>query len=277
LEDSSINTIAIATRHNAHARQVLAALKAGKNVFCEKPLCIREEELAEIIAVHESMPTPRLMIGFNRRFAPLVRRMKDFFSDTREPLSINYRVNAGYIPQTHWTQDLEQGGGRVIGEACHFVDLLTFLTGSAAVRVYAAPLSNDGRYNEDNLHLTLQFENGSVGTITYLANGDKSIPKERVEVFAAGSVAILDDFRTLELTREGKRDRLTSKLRQDKGHRGEWEALTDAIRTGVASPIPFREIVATTLATFRALDSARTGSAIDVCTDDFISAAVNGA
>jgi predicted dehydrogenase/threonine dehydrogenase-like Zn-dependent dehydrogenase len=276
-EDSSINTIAIATRHNAHARQVLAALNGGKNVFCEKPICIREEELAEIIGVHESMPTPRLMVGFNRRFAPLARRMKDFFADTREPLSINYRVNAGYIPQTHWTQDPEHGGGRIIGEACHFVDLLTFLTGSTAVRVYAAPLSNDGRYNEDNLHITLQFENGSVGTITYLANGDKSVPKERVEVFAAGSVAVLDDFRSLELTREGKRDRITSKLRQDKGHRGEWEAFTDAIRTGAASPIPFRDIVATTLATFRALDSARTGSAIDVCADDFISAAVNGA
>ncbi len=276
-EDSSINTITIATRHNAHARQVIAALNAGKDVFCEKPLCIREEELAEIIGVHESIPAPRLMVGFNRRFAPLAIKMKQFFSDIREPFSINYRVNAGYIPQTHWTQDPEQGGGRLIGEACHFVDLLTFLTGSTPVRVFAAPLANDGRYNEDNLHITLQFENGSVGTITYLANGDKSIPKERIEVFAAGSVAILDDFRSLELTREGKRDRITSRLRQDKGHRGEWEAFTDAIRTGAASPIPFREIVATTLTTFHALDSARTGSAVDVNTDDFISAAVNGA
>jgi predicted dehydrogenase/threonine dehydrogenase-like Zn-dependent dehydrogenase len=277
LEDSSINTIAIATRHNAHARQVIAALSAAKNVFCEKPLCIREEELAEIIGVHDSIPTPRLMIGFNRRFAPLARRMKDFFSDTREPLSINYRVNAGYIPQTHWTQDPGQGGGRVIGEACHFIDLLTFLTGSTPVRVYAAPLSNDGRYNEDNLHITLQFENGSIGTVSYLANGDKSVPKERVEIFAAGSVAILDDFRTLELTRDGKRERITSKLRQDKGHQGEWQAFVDAIRTGTQSPIAFREIVATTLTTFRVLDSARTGAAVDVSTDDFISASVNGA
>jgi predicted dehydrogenase len=276
-EDSSINTIVIATRHNAHERQVIAALRAGKNVFCEKPLCIREEELAEIIGVHESIPAPRLMVGFNRRFAPLAIKMKQFFSDIREPLSINYRVNAGYIPQTHWTQNPEQGGGRIIGEACHFVDLLTFLTRSTPVRVFAAPLANDGRYNEDNLHITLQFENGSVGTITYLANGDKSIPKERVEVFAAGSIAILDDFRTLELTRDAKRDRMTSKLRQDKGHRGEWEAFVDAIRTGTQSPIAFREIVATTLTTFRALDSARTGSAVDVNTDDFIGAAVNGA
>jgi predicted dehydrogenase len=212
-----------------------------------------------------------------RRFAPLAVKMKQFFSTVREPLSINYRVNAGFIPASHWTQDPDQGGGRVIGEVCHFVDFLNFITGSTPTRVHAATLADDGRYNEDNLHITLQFENGSVGTIAYLANGDKTIPKERVEVFGAGCVAILDDFRTLELTRDAKLERITSKLCQDKGHQAEWQAFAETIVSGKDSPLAFRDIVATTLTTFRILDSARSGAAVAINTDEFISAAVNGA
>jgi predicted dehydrogenase len=277
LDDSNINTVVIATRHNAHARQVISALQAGKHVFCEKPLCISETELADVVRCRYHNQSPRLMVGFNRRFSPLALRMKQFFANAGETLSLNYRVNAGYIPASHWTQDPDQGGGRLIGEVCHFVDFVSFVTASTPVSVFAAPLRDDGRYCEDNLHLVLPFENGSVASITYLSNGDKAIAKERVEVFAGGSVAVLDDFHSLELIRDGKRERISSKLRQDKGHRQEWEVFAHSIQQGTPSPIDFQSIVATTLATFKALDSVRTGRPIPINTDQFISSALGDA
>jgi len=263
IHDSQVNTIAILTRHNLHARQVLAGLRASKNVFCEKPLALTPGELDEIAQVLQgegepAINIPLLMVGFNRRFAPLAQRLQAFIAGRKEPLVAHYRVNAGYIPLTHWLHDQEQGGGRIIGEGCHFVDFLTFLVGQAPLSVSAQALADGGRYREDNAVLTFTFPDGSLGTVSYLANGDKAFPKERVEVFTGGRVAVLDDYRTLEMVRDGRREIVRSRLRQDKGHRAEWQVFSTAIRTGGSAPIPYEHLFGVTRATFAAVEALRT-------------------
>jgi predicted dehydrogenase/threonine dehydrogenase-like Zn-dependent dehydrogenase len=263
--DPSINTVVIATRHHSHAAQVISALQAGKHVFCEKPLCLNESELEEIVSTHDSLPDPRiLMVGFNRRFAPLALRMKGFLQRAGEPLALHYRVNAGWLPADHWLNDPFQGGGRILGEVCHFVDFLCFLTGSLPVEVETRSLPNPGRYSNDNVICSLQFAEGSQGTISYVANGDKSYSKERIEVFGGGRVAVLEDFRRLELVRDGRKQIVRTVLRQDKGHRGEWEAFAAAIRTGAISPTPLGQIVSTMMATFALEQSRCLGQSIAV-------------
>jgi predicted dehydrogenase len=190
--------------------------------------------------------------------------MKAFLEGRQEPLAAYYRVNAGFIPATHWVHDPEQGGGRIIGEACHFVDFLTFLVGTPPVSVAAQPLPDGGRYCEDNAILTFGFPDGSSGTVAYLANGDKSFPKERVEVFAGGQVAVLDDYRSLELVQDGRREIVRSRLRQDKGHHAEWEAFVSAILAGGPPPIPYPHLFCATRATFAALDSLRSGDRVQI-------------
>jgi predicted dehydrogenase/threonine dehydrogenase-like Zn-dependent dehydrogenase len=263
--DPSINTVVIATRHHLHAEQITSALRAGKNVFCEKPLCLNESELNKIVSIHHSLPRRQLlMVGFNRRFAPLALRMKNFLRPAGEPFALHYRVNAGWLPPDHWLNDPHQGGGRILGEVCHFVDFLRFLTESNPVRVETRSLPNPGRYSNDNVVCALQFVDGSHGTITYLANGDKSYSKERIEVFGGGRIAVLDDFRRLELVHNGHKQVFRSLLRQDKGHRGEWEAFTAVVRTGGDSPLALSEIVSTMMATFALEQSRCVGQAVDV-------------
>jgi len=261
LADPQINTIAILTRHHLHARQALAGLSSGKHVFCEKPLALDEAELDEIQQTLESSSrsgaASMLMVGFNRRFSPLARHLADFLAGRTEPLVAHYRVNAGYLPLNHWTQDLSQGGGRVIGEACHFIDFLAFLCGQPPITVTAHGLPDGGRYREDNVVLTFTFPDGSLGTVSYLANGDKAFPKERVEVFCAGRVAILDDYRALETISNGRRNTYRARLRQDKGHRHEWQAFVQAILSGGPPPIPYEHIFSVTRASFTALQSLR--------------------
>jgi predicted dehydrogenase/threonine dehydrogenase-like Zn-dependent dehydrogenase len=267
LKDPGVNTIVIATRHHLHARQVLAALRSGKNVFCEKPLCLKPGELSEIVEACEqnsSKTNPVLMVGFNRRFATLAMRMKNFLKDAREPLALHYRVNAGFIPAEHWLNDPEQGGGRILGEVCHFVDFLTFLAGSAPIEVQTHSLANPGKYCNDNVVSNLRFADGSQGTVSYLANGDKSFSKERIEVFGGGAVAVLEDFRRLELVREGRKQVLRSRLRPDKGHRAEWEAFLASLRNGGESPIPLAEIATTMLTTFALEESRSLGEPVQV-------------
>jgi predicted dehydrogenase len=258
-----INTIVVATRHHLHANQVIAALQAGKHVFCEKPLCLSEAELAAIVKAYEqaqsSNARPMLMVGFNRRFAPLAVQLHNFVRASAEPLVMNYRINAGFLPPTHWTQDPEQGGGRIIGEVCHFIDFLIWLVGKPAAFVHAVAIPNAGLYCDDNLIATIEFEDGSIGSITYVANGDKSFPKERLEVFGASSVAVLDDFRSLNLIRKGHTQTFRSRLRQDKGHRGEWEAFSGAIHSGGPAPIALGELVNSTLTSFEILNALRRG------------------
>ncbi len=286
LRDSAINTIVIATRHAAHARQIAAALESGKNVFCEKPLCVNEAELTDLIRTYKdigcrTLPqrggcdnfTPMLMVGFNRRFAPMAVELEKFVRRLGEPIMVNYRVNAGFIPPEHWTQDPEQGAGRIIGEVCHFVDFCAYLTGKHVTSVQAATLPNGGLYRDDNFSATLQFEDGSVATITYVANGDKSLPKERVEVFGGGAAAVLDDFRTLSLVKAGRTKTSRSKLRQDKGHVGEWQAFAAALKSGAPSPIGFDSIINTTLTTLKIVEASASRTIQTIDTQGFIASA----
>ena len=277
LSDPSINAILVGTRHHLHARQVKDSLRAGKHVFCEKPLCVNEDELKEIIRVKNDQNSDhslQLMVGFNRRFAPLAKHLKKFVGNITEPLAVHYRVNAGYLERDHWTIDPQQGGGRIIGEGCHFVDFLIYLVGALPVRAYARPLPDDGRYSKDNVLITLDFSDGSVGTLSYLACGDKSFAKERVEVFGGGTTSVLDNFRRLELRGQGRRQVHRTWLRQDKGYRGEWEAFREAVRTGDPSPIPFEESVATTLTTFCIMRALSLGKPVPIDTEQFIASAL---
>jgi len=259
LQDPQVNTIAILTRHHLHAEQVVRALQASKHVFCEKPLAITPEQLVLIKEqLHSSEGSPLLMVGFNRRFAPLARKLKAFFQPRHEAMLATYRINAGSISPTHWVQDPLQGGGRIIGEGCHFIDFLTFLVGVSPTAVSAYALPDDERYREDNVMIVLSFPDGSVGSVIYLSNGDKSFSKERIEVFSAGKSAALDDFRTLELVSHGKRRVLHSRLRQDKGHQAEWEAFSQAVIAGSAPPIPYDQLFTVTEATFAALQALHT-------------------
>ena len=261
LNDPNINTLAILTRHDTHADLVVKALQAGKHVFVEKPLAITPESLDAII---KSLPSAHslLLAGFNRRFAPLAVELSKFLAGRGEPLSMHYRINAGYIPLNHWVHDPAQGGGRIIGEGCHFVDFLAFLVGSAPVSVSALALPDNGKYHQDNVSMTFTFPDGSVGVVDYLANGDKSFPKERLEVFCGGGVTVLDDFRSLEMIRAGRR-RLVRKA-QDKGWVGEWAAFSRAILAGGEPPIPYEQLVGVTKATFAVLESLQVGKTIDI-------------
>lgn len=277
IRDSQVNTVVIATRHHLHASLVLASIAAGKNVFCEKPLCLTEEELREISQAYLSKSSAdrgAFMVGFNRRFAPMTERMKAFLAPISETLALHYRINAGYLPLDHWVNDREQGGGRILGEVCHFVDLLMFLAASPIVEVAARPIGTSSRYSGDNVLVSLHFANGSEGTISYLANGDRSFSKERIEVFGGGSTAVLEDFRRLELVRNGNKQTIRSRWRQDKGHVAEWAAFVAAVQQPGKPAIPFQEIVCSTLATLRVDESAANGNPLPVDASEFLESAL---
>lgn len=244
LADDSVDTIVIATRHDAHARQVLAALRAGKHVFCEKPLCLTPAELDDIAREAALRPAQLLMLGFNRRFSPQMVKIKQLLGSVQEPKSFVMTVNAGAIPLGHWTQDKAVGGGRIVGEGCHFIDLLRHLAGAPIISHYAVAL---GRHpalelSEDKASITLQFADGSVGTILYLANGDKGFPKERLEVFCAGRVLQLDNFRKLKGWGWPGFNKLNL-WRQDKGQAACAAAFFAAVTEGRPCPIPLEEVV----------------------------------
>jgi predicted dehydrogenase len=254
VSDPKVNTVVIATRHDAHAGMVAAALRAGKHVFVEKPLALNEEQLEEVIRAYEEAAAKgslHLMVGFNRRFAPHAVKMKSLLAGAIEPKVFVMTVNAGVIPVSHWTQDPEVGGGRIIGEGCHFVDLLRFLAGSPITDVQACSVGgspSDG-IRDDKVTITLSFADGSIGTIHYLANGHKSFPKERLEVFCGGRILILDNFR--RLTGYGwKGFRGEILWRQDKGHAAEAAAFVSTVEKGGPPPIPFEELIEVTRTTF---------------------------
>ena len=283
MNDPAINTVFIATPHHLHAPLVVDALVAGKHVFVEKPLALNQDELSRVVKafqganeqigkaanVHSPVAdrqSPILMVGFNRRFAPLIHDVKRFIDRQPGPRVIIYRVNAGFIPRDHWIQDPERGGGRIIGEVCHFVDLMAFLVGALPMRVYAEAVSWDdaAQVNEDTLLITLKFSNGSTGMIAYLANGDRGLPKERIEIFGGSSVAIVDDFRGAHLIAEGTVKKIGGGwlAKQDKGHEAELAAFVRAVRQGEPSPVPLVEAVAATQTTFAIIESLRTGEPI---------------
>lgn len=262
LENDQINTVLILTRHQQHAMQVINALKHHKSVYCEKPLAIHADELAEIESQLCQPGTPLLTVGFNRRFAPLAIQLKQYFSTRSEPMVIHYRVNAGFLPANHWLNDPLQGGGRLIGEGCHFIDFITFMVGSLPVSVNARSLPDSGKYHQDNCVVTLRFTDGSLGTMTYLANGNKNFSKERVEVFNGGRIGILDDFRTLELVSETRRQVIRSRLKQDKGHQAAWQGFLNAVSQTGTPPIPYEELIAVQKACLAAVQSITSGKEV---------------
>ncbi len=258
INDPNINTVAILTRHDSHAELVVKALKAGKHVFVEKPLAINSKQLLAISRQLIKAKSSILTVGFNRRFSPLAQALRAEIESRREPFHAHYRVNAGYIPQNHWTQDESIGGGRIIGEACHFIDLITYLAGEAPVSVTARALPNVGKYHEDNVSMTFVFSDGSIGVVDYLANGDKSLPKERLEIFCEGMIAILDDYVSLQITKDGKHKE--QRMAQDKGWKNEMSVFAKSIRTGAEPPIPYEQIIGVTKAAFAAVESLRENS-----------------
>jgi len=266
LQDPDIDSVFILSRHDSHVSYVAAAISDNKLVFVEKPLATRRGELEEIRSIYERKKkangSPFLMVGFNRRFAPLTGQLRSFFSKRREPMMIHVRINAGFLPRDHWTQQ-KSGGGRIVGELCHFVDWARSLIGVPIERVWAAALPDGWRYSRDNVAVTLSFRDGSLTNLLYLANGDRAVAKEYYEVFCEGGIARLEDFRTLELTRNGKTRCVRAK--QDKGHREELERTLKAMITGQESPIPFDQLCEVTEATFAIEEAIAAGSAILLC------------
>ena len=245
--DSDANTVAIVTRHNSHAEQVIVSLKNNKNVFVEKPLAITLEEIDMINDAYvnaNKIDHVRLMVGFNRRFSPHITKMKELLKNQNEQKSIIITVNAGYIPKDHWVQDSSIGGGRIIGEGCHFIDLMRYLIGYSITDFHATMIGNSGdnSIREDKVSISLTFEDGSFGTIHYLANGGTEYPKERVEVFCNNSVLKLDNYRVLKAY--GYKKFKSMKLfKQDKGQKDCVKAFLDSILEGKQSPISYDEII----------------------------------
>ncbi|MBG0785769.1 MAG: Gfo/Idh/MocA family oxidoreductase [Anaerolineaceae bacterium] len=262
LSDPAINLVAILTRHNLHTAQIQSALKAGKHVYCEKPLAITQKQLMDVTKALKKPDQPMVMVGFNRRFAPLAKQLKAFVDRRQEPLVAHFRVNANVLPADHWLVDPKVGGGRIIGEGCHFIDFLTFLVGEVPTEVTTQGLPDQGKYKEDNVMMTFRFPDGSLGVVSYLANGDKSFPKEYVEVFAGGRVAVLNDWRKLELVENGHRKVHRHLLRQDKGHRGAWEAFLSTVQSDKTPPIPYDHLLGVTQASFAAVESLRSGKTV---------------
>jgi predicted dehydrogenase/threonine dehydrogenase-like Zn-dependent dehydrogenase len=259
IDDPGIDAVVVATRHVSHAELATRALRAGKHVFCEKPLALGEEELAEVMrAARESERV--LLVGFNRRFSPLLRELRVFLS--QGPLLATYRVSAAHIPPSAWVHDLDQGGGRIVGEACHFLDCLAFLAG-APIRSVAAAAAGDPSLPlqaRDNVVVNVGLGDASVGTISYVAAGASAVPKERLEVFSGARTAILDDYRRLELY-DGDRRVREAGGKQDKGHHEELRTFVESVRSGV-QPVPLDEIENVSLAALAVVESLRSGATV---------------
>ncbi len=258
LADNTSNTVFIASRHDSHAKYVLQSLEAGKHVFVEKPLCLTYDELETITEKIKQYPNQILMVGFNRRFAPVSVELNKIFSKVTEPKVVNIRVNAGFIPLSHWTQQKDIGGGRILGEICHFIDLMQYFTNAYPVKVYAECINSKSSEvkNDDNIAIVVSFSDGSIGNLMYVANGDKSLPKERIEIFGGGMVGIINDFKDGQIFKANKSSSI--KL-SGKGHKQEVDAFINAIKQGLESPITFQSIYATTLTTIKIHDALHTG------------------
>jgi len=273
LNDKDIDTVLITTRHNAHASLVMEALTAGKHVFVEKPLALNNEELEAIISLYSSLSTQHsalstsssallLTVGFNRRFAPLALKMKELLGDGQTPVNIVATMNAGFIPADFWVHDPEVGGGRIIGEACHFIDLCSYLAGSRVTAVCMNALGRNPDEMTDNATIILKYENGSNSVINYFSNGSKAYAKERVEVFSQQRVLVMDNWR--KLSGYGFKNFKAMSSAQDKGHANQFRLLVERIQKGGEPLIPFGDLVNTTRASFGAIDSLQQGAWIEV-------------
>ena len=241
--DDSANVLVIATQHNTHADLIIKGIEKNIPVYCEKPMCINKEELEAIKKVYNSQinsgeKPPVLMVGFNRRFAPHIVKMKQLLSGVKAPKSVVITINAGRISSDHWVHDLDVGGGRIIGEVCHFVDLVRFLIGHRIVSFSKMSMSEK---NNDTLSINFSFSDGSIATVNYFANGSKSYSKERVEVFSGGRILLLDNFRRLTGYGWDKFSKMRL-WRQDKGQKASVQAFIDSIKDNKISPIPFEEL-----------------------------------
>ncbi len=262
IKHPNTNMIFCATRHDSHAKYVLSSIEAEKPIFVEKPLCINREELQSINeAVHAK--NGQVMVGFNRRFSKPFQDIKQFFSSCTSPLSMMYRINAGAIPLSSWIQDPLQGG-RIIGEACHFIDCMVYLTGAKPVEVFAKALSHESRHiaHHDSAHIMIRFSDGSIGTILYLANGDASLPKEYCEVFAEGKSAIMNNFTSVTFA-SGKKSKVRS-YDGKKGHAEEVSAFVNAVKQGKPMPISFQEIMQVSETSIAAVESMQNGLLITI-------------
>jgi len=257
LQNDSVNTVFIVTQHDTHSKFATLCLQKGKSTFVEKPLAMNTEELSSVTETYKKAKSPMLMVGFNRRFAEISTTAKEAFVGIGEPLVMNFRVNAGFIPKDHWTQT-KAGGGRVVGEICHFIDLMQYFADAEPVKVFAESIAttNEKIKSDDNLSITVKFSDGSVGNLVYTANGDKALPKERFEIYGGNKVFIIDDFRKGALYSNNKEKLFKT---NGKGHKEEVKAFMKAIESGNPSPIDFRSICLTTLTTFKIADSLASG------------------
>jgi len=265
MENKDIQAVVILTPHSLHARMVAEALKDGKHVFVEKPLCVNGDELTEIRQAYAESDGRFLMVGYNRPFSPHAVKMATALAKRQDPMVIHYRVNAGFVPADHWVHSEEEGGGRIIGEVCHFVDFMQFLTKSQPVRVYAERVSgnNKSTVNSDNVVITMKFADGSVGDITYAASGDKAFSREQVELFCEGMTIVSTDFKQTLIYRDGKKQSFKT-MSQEMGYREELHHFVDVIRGKVAAQISPEEIFYSTQAVFDINHSLEKGTAINV-------------
>lgn len=284
LNDPNINCVFILTRHSLHAKMVIESLKAGKHVFIEKPLCINEEELGDIIDTYtkildvryqikekemsdksQNPISPFLMVGYNRRFSPHTARAIEYFKNCHEPMVINYRINAGFVSSSHWVHSEEEGGSRIIGEVCHFVDMMQSLTKSNPVRVYAERITGNNKtsLNSDNLVIALKFSDGSVGNITYSASGDKAFSREQIEVFCEGRTIVINDFRKTIFHHAGKK-KLFKTFNQKMGYKEELKHFFEVIAGNAEPKINTKETFLSTLAVFKINKSLEKGKPISI-------------
>jgi predicted dehydrogenase len=256
LEDENVDLVFITTQHNTHARMVAETTNAGKSVFVEKPLALSEEELSEVIDSYEKNNV-NISVGFNRRFAPLAIQMKKALGNDNTPVNIIATMNAGFIPKDVWVHDMQVGGGRIIGEACHYIDLCSYLTGSKVISVCMNAMGKNPAEDTDNASILLKYENGSTAVINYFANGSKSYSKERVEVYSQERTMVMDNWRKVKFY--GFKGASNSSGKQDKGHFNQFQKLIDQHKKGGEPIIPFDSIVNTTKASFAAITSLKEG------------------
>ncbi len=260
LNDPEVNTVMITTRHNMHAPMVIEAMNAGKNVFVEKPLALNDQELNDVITAYEKNNVT-LTVGFNRRFSPHIQKVKQLVNDSA-PKNMIANMNAGNIPADVWVHDMKVGGGRIIGEACHLIDLLSYISGSKVKSVCMNALGNNAEENTDNATILLKFENGDNGVVNYFANGDKSYSKERIEVYSEGKTIVVDNFRLTMGYGTSGFTKLKTKL--DKGHAAQFKMLTERAKEGGQALIPFDELVNASRASIAAVESLKTNAWVQV-------------
>jgi predicted dehydrogenase len=261
LQDKNVDLVFITTKHNMHAKMVTDVIESGKSVFVEKPLALNYDELNKIIDLYDSSNV-NVSVGFNRRFSPLAIQMKKALGEDTNPINLVANMNAGFLPKDLWVHDMEVGGGRIIGEACHFIDLCVYLTGSKVKSVCMNSMGVNPQENTDNASILLKFENGSNAVINYFSNGSKSYSKERIELYSHERTMVMDNWRKLK--GYGFKNFSNKSIKQDKGHLNQFKSLIEQQKMGGAPIIPFDEIVNTTKASFAAIDSLKQGSWISI-------------